>query len=262
VLYAQRIVPLLDPARAGGYELLVRLQNADGSIVTPSEFLSAAKRYQLLPAIDRWVVARALQMLGAYRYLVKQSGLSFSINLSAQSIGDAPFIDQALEQVRVSGIPPASLTFEITEQTAVSNLTVAAGLMRRLRDAGCQVALDDFGTGMNSLSALKGLPVNRIKIDGGFVQDLLTNPRSLAAVHSIMALAKSLDLDTVAEYVENEALAARLAVLGIDYGQGYAFGKPLPLDEVLADLKGQSGSHTHITDSSDSGSVRVDSRLA
>ncbi len=115
---------------------------------------------------------------------------------------------------------------------------------------------------MNSLSALKGLPVNRIKIDGGFVRDLLTNPRSLAAVHSIMALAKSLELDTVAEYVENEALAARLTVLGIDYGQGYAFGKPMPLDEVLAGLKGDSARHAHITDSSDSGSIRLNSRLA
>ncbi len=114
VLYAQRIVPLLDATRPGGYELLVRLQNADGSIVTPSEFLSAASAISCCrPSIAGWWARAAV--LGAYRYLVKQSGLSFSINLSAQSIGDAPFIEQALEQVRVSGIAPASLTFEITE---------------------------------------------------------------------------------------------------------------------------------------------------
>jgi diguanylate cyclase (GGDEF)-like protein len=246
VLYAQRIVPLRNRNRAGGYELLVRLQTPEGSIAAPPEFLSAAQRYQLLPAIDRWVVARALQVLGAYRHLVAQTGLSFSINLSAQSIGDEAFIEQTIEQIRASGVPPASLTIEITEQTAVSNLAVSADLMRRLRAVGCQVALDDFGTGMNSLAALKGLPVNRIKIDGGFVRDLLTNPRSLAAVHSIMALAKSLELDTVAEYVETEALAARLTALGIDYGQGYAFGMPVPLDGVFSELQNVDDDRTRI----------------
>jgi Amt family ammonium transporter len=93
-------------------------------------------------------------------------------------------------------------------------------------------------TGMNSLAALKGLPVNRIKIDGSFIRDLLTDPRSLAAVHSIMSLARSLDLETVAEYVENEAIATRLTALGIDYGQGYAFGMPQPLDAVFGDIAG------------------------
>jgi diguanylate cyclase (GGDEF)-like protein len=237
VLYAQRIVPLRDTANPVGYELLVRLQTAEGEIIAPQEFLSAAQRYQLLPAIDRWVLSRALRTLGAWRALVGQSGLSFSINLSAQSIGDEAFIDQAIEQIRASGVAPSSITIEITEQTAVSNLATAAMLMRRIREIGCQVALDDFGTGMNSLAALKGLPVNRIKIDGGFVKDVLTNPRSMAAVHSIMALAQSLELDTVAEYVESEAIAQRLATLGINYGQGFAFGRPLPLDEVLGELK-------------------------
>jgi Amt family ammonium transporter len=240
VLYAQRIVPLRDTANAVGYELLVRLQTPEGAIIAPQEFLSAAQRYQLLPAIDRWVLSRALRTLGAWRQLVGQSGLSFSINLSAQSIGDEAFIDQAIEQIRTSGVAPASLTIEITEQTAVSNLATTAMLMQRMRQIGCQVALDDFGTGMNSLAALKGLPVNRIKIDGGFVKDVLTNPRSMAAVHSIMALAQSLELDTVAEYVESEAIATRLATLGINYGQGYAFGMPLPLDEVLGELQTES----------------------
>jgi Amt family ammonium transporter len=240
VLYAQRIVPLRDTANAVGYELLVRLQTPEGAIIAPQEFLSAAQRYQLLPAIDRWVLSRALRTLGAWRQLVGQSGLSFSINLSAQSIGDEAFIDQAIEQIRTSGVAPASLTIEITEQTAVSNLATTAMLMQRIRQIGCQVALDDFGTGMNSLAALKGLPVNRIKIDGGFVKDVLTNPRSMAAVHSIMALAQSLELDTVAEYVESEAIATRLATLGINYGQGYAFGMPLPLDEVLGELQTES----------------------
>jgi EAL domain-containing protein (putative c-di-GMP-specific phosphodiesterase class I) len=162
-----------------------------------------------------------------------------SINLSAQSIGDEAFIDQLIEQIRSSGVPPAALTIEITEQSAVSNLATAAELMRRIRRVGCQVALDDFGTGMNSLASLKGLPVSRIKIDGSFVKDLLTNARSLATVQAILALARPLELDTVAEYVETEAVAARLTLLGIDYAQGYAFGRPEPLDDVLNSLQSE-----------------------
>jgi diguanylate cyclase (GGDEF)-like protein len=239
VLYAQKIVPLRDRDKRGGYELLARLKTADGSISTPSEFLSAATRYQLLPSLDRWVVTRALQTLSNYRATVMQSGLSFSINVSAQSIGDEAFIDQLIEQIRNSGVPPSALTIEITEQSAVSNLATAAQLMRRMRKVGCQVALDDFGTGMNSLASLKGLPVSRIKIDGSFVKDLLTDSRSLATVQAILALARPLELDTVAEYVESEALASRLALMGIDYGQGYAFGRPEPLDDVLIDLQNE-----------------------
>jgi diguanylate cyclase (GGDEF)-like protein len=237
VLYAQPIVPLRDRDRPGGYELLVRLHSADGHVGTPSEFLSAAQRYQLLPAIDRWVVGRAVQTLATYRSLVTQTGVSFSINVSGQSIGDEAFIDDLIELVRSSGLPPSALTIEITEQSAVSNLAKAAELMRRLRRVGCKVALDDFGTGMNSLVSLKGLPVSRIKIDGNFVKDMLTNARSLATVQAIVALARPLELDTVAEYVESDALASRLALLGIDYGQGYAFGKPVPLDNVLGSLQ-------------------------
>jgi EAL domain-containing protein (putative c-di-GMP-specific phosphodiesterase class I) len=108
-----------------------------------------------------------------------------------------------------------------------------------MRRVGCQVALDDFGTGMNSLASLKGLPVSRIKIDGSFVKDLLTNARSRATIQAILALARPLELDTVAEYVETEALASHLALLGIDYGQGYAFGMPEPLDDVLGALQNE-----------------------
>jgi diguanylate cyclase (GGDEF)-like protein len=239
MLYAQPIVPLRERERPSGYELLVRLRTPDGHISTPSDFLSAAQRYQLLPAIDRWVVARAVQTLTTYRSLVTQTGVSMSINVSGQSIGDEAFVDDLIEQVRSSGLPPSALTIEITEQSAVSNIAKAAELMRRLRRAGCKVALDDFGTGMNSLTSLKGLPVSRIKIDGSFVKDMLTDTRSLATVQAIIALARPLELDTVAEYVETDALAARLALMGVDYGQGYAFGRPVPLDDVLSNLQNE-----------------------
>jgi EAL domain-containing protein (putative c-di-GMP-specific phosphodiesterase class I) len=119
----------------------------------------------------------------------------------------------------------------------VSSLARAAQMMTRLREAGCGVALDDFGVGANTFAYLKGLPATRIKIDGSFVRDLLTNKRSEAMVQSLVALAKQFGLDTVAEYVENEELAAALQAMGIEYGQGYGFGRPEDMEATLKALR-------------------------
>jgi EAL domain-containing protein (putative c-di-GMP-specific phosphodiesterase class I) len=109
-------------------------------------------------------------------------------------------------------------------------------MMRRLKTLGCRFALDDFGTGANTLIYLKSLQVSRLKIDGGFVKDILTNKNSAATVRAIVELAKGLSMDTVAEYVETEAIAREVRTMGVDYAQGYAFGPPEPLDEVLREL--------------------------
>ena len=125
---------------------------------------------------------------------------------------------------------------EVTEQAALTNLDRAAASMRRLRELGCGIAIDDFGTGANSLAYLRSLPVTRIKIDGSFVRDLLTNNRSESGVKGILQLAREYKLDTVAEYVESEAVARRLQMLGVIRGQGYLFGKPEPVDLALEKL--------------------------
>ncbi len=235
-LYAQRIVALQNRALPGGYEILTRVRGADGGWLSTGPLMSAASRYQLLPSVDRWVAARALQALAPYRSMIRDCGISVSINVSGQSLGDEAFIGLLTEELRAASLPAGSIMIEITEQAAVTNLARARNVMQRLTALGCRFALDDFGTGTNSLTNLKALQISRLKIDGSFVRDLAIDRRSKATVRGIVELAKGLSLDTVAEHVENNNIAEVLRGLGIDYGQGYAFGKPEPIDTLLADL--------------------------
>ena len=238
LLYAQKIVSLRDRDAPPGFELLVRMCDpVSGEIRAPNEFMAAAQRYQLLPAVDRYVVDTAIDLLTAHRALLARQRASISINISGQSVGDPAFVDHFLAKLKESQIAASSITVEITEQAAVMNLAQAGEMMRRLRDAGCGIALDDFGTGANSLAYLRTLPATRIKIDGSFVKDILTNPRSEAAVRGIAQLARSFNLDSVAEYVESNAVAEKLRQIGIEKGQGYLYGKPEPLESALWDLQ-------------------------
>jgi diguanylate cyclase (GGDEF)-like protein len=237
VLFAQPIVALREERPVRSFEVLLRMRNDDGSLSPPGKFMSAAQRYQLLPQIDRYVLRRTLEIAAPYRGVLREMQASLSINISGQSIGDESFVDYMLKTVRESGIPPGLITCEITEQQAVSSLAKAAQTMARLRQAGCGVALDDFGVGANTFAYLKGLPATRIKIDGSFVRDMLTNKRSAAMVQSLVALARQFDLETVGEYVENEELAKALQAIGVDFGQGYQFGRPEDMETVLKNLR-------------------------
>ena len=235
-LFAQRIVPLRNGNLPGGYEILLRLNDPQRGIVAPGPLIGAAERYQLLPAIDRWVAHRAVQTLAPYRSTLKTRGVTFSINLSGQSVGSEEYLRQLIEDLTEANLPPGGLSLEITEQAAVKSLAQATDMIRRLAPWRCRFALDDFGTGANSLTYLNSLPFSRVKIDGSFVRDMLTNPRSEATVRGIIELARGHGLETVAEYVETEAVAAALRKLGVDYAQGYAFGKPEPLEDILKSL--------------------------
>ena len=236
MLYAQPIVPLRNPKAPAGYEILVRLNDPTEGVVLPGTLVGVANRYQLLPAIDRWVVRKTLQTLAVHRSVLEASGLSISINLSGQSIGDEDFTRQLGEELSAADLPPGLVTFEITEQAAVSSLARAEEMIRRLSQWNCRFALDDFGTGANSLTYLNALPIARVKIDGSFVRDILTNPRSQATVRGIVELARGFSIDTVAEFVESEAIAERVRQLGVDYAQGYAYGRPEPFEAVLEGL--------------------------
>jgi diguanylate cyclase (GGDEF)-like protein len=237
-LEAQLITPLsaAGPHARPHYELLLRMIDEDGHTLGPDRFLSAANRYQLMPTIDRWVIEKAIELLKPHAELLSGHAVSFAINFSGQSLNDDDFGDFLLSRIGGSGIDPSTFCFELTENATIANIARAETIMRRLRQLGCGVALDDFGTGLSSLSYLRQLPVTMLKIDGSFVRDILKDPRSDSMVHAIAQLARSMSIVTVAEYVETEEIHRRIAAMGVDYGQGFAIGRPVPIGDVLAEL--------------------------
>jgi len=235
-LLAQPIVPLKNRSRATSYELLVRMNAKDGSALAPDMFFSAATRYQLLPRLDRWVLNETMRQLQPHAALLSAWNTSFAINISGQSLGDAEFADFARATLKSSGIDPKWITLEITESAAIGNLEIAKRFISRMTALGCRFALDDFGTGLSSLAYLKELAVSSIKIDGVFVRDLLSSSRSEAMIEAVMTIANELGLDTVAEFVESQAICERLMAFGVTHGQGYVFGRPQALGTLLASL--------------------------
>jgi diguanylate cyclase (GGDEF)-like protein len=235
-LDAQPILPLRGNYGRPRFELLIRMLGDRGEIIPPSKFLSSAERYQLMPTVDRWVVHRACELLGEHSAAVGEDIARFAINLSGQSLQDESFLAYVVEEIRASKLPPNVLCFELTETATIGNLEKAQHFLRTLQDLGCQFALDDFGTGVSSLAYLKDLSVNYLKIDGSFVRDSLNNTRSESMIKAIAQLAKVMCMETIAEYVETDQLRARMADLGVDYGQGFAMGKAQPLNDLLREL--------------------------
>jgi diguanylate cyclase (GGDEF)-like protein len=232
-LDAQPILPLRGNYGRPRFELLIRMLGDRGEIIPPGKFLSAAERYQLMPTVDRWVVRRSCELLGAHSASVGEDIARFAINLSGQSLQDESFLEFVVDQIKTSGLPPGVLCFELTETATIGNLAKAQNFMKNLQGLGCQFALDDFGTGVSSLAYLKDLSVNYLKIDGSFVRDAVMNSRSESMIKAIAQLAKVMCMETIAEYVETDVLRARMADLGVDYGQGFAMGRAQPLEELL-----------------------------
>ncbi len=235
-LHAQPIVSLRDNGGPARYEILIRMIDEAGKSNSSAAFIPAAERYQMMSAIDRWVIRTTLDQLGVADNTVEVNLTRFGINLSAQSLADDDLCDYIETCISESGISPDSLCFEITETTVVRNLERARRFIRRLRKLGCMVALDDFGTGYCSFAYLKDLPVHYVKIDGVFVRDVLLNPLSEAIVTSMVEIAKVMNALTIAEHVENELIFRQIKNLGIDFAQGFAVGQPAPLATVLSQL--------------------------
>jgi diguanylate cyclase (GGDEF)-like protein len=235
-LNAQLIVPLGKYDGPPHFEILLRMIGENGEIVGPDHFMSAAHRYQLMPTLDRWVIKHALEMLKPHADLLRASEIVFAINFSGQSLQDSDFTEHVARMIESSGLNPSNLCFELTESAAIGNLNRAEVLMRRLRKLGCNIALDDFGTGLSSLAYLRTLPIGMLKIDGSFVRDVLKDPRAESMVQAIAQLARAMDLTTVAEYVETDEIRTRITALGVDYGQGFSIGRPVPLVDVVAEL--------------------------
>jgi diguanylate cyclase (GGDEF)-like protein len=238
---AQPIVQLNGSGPPRRFELLLRMIDLSGESIAPDKFLSAAERYQLATDIDRWVVQYALEILSSAAPALDGLGAHFAINLSGQSLGDEDFPAYLESKLREYDLPPGLLSFEITETAAVANIVRAEMLIRQLRDLGYGIALDDFGRGLSSLTYLKSLPVSDLKIDGGLVRDLSGSDaagsgRAQAMVTAIVQLAQAMNLKTTAECVESNGILHAATELHVDYGQGFAIGRPRPLEIVLQEL--------------------------
>jgi EAL domain-containing protein (putative c-di-GMP-specific phosphodiesterase class I) len=239
-LTAQPIVALDSGNRKHRFEILLRMQDDKGNRVSSDAFFSAAERYQLMPQVDRWVVTNTLARLATVADFLTDTGAIFAINLSGQSLGDDALLSFIEEEIDRSGIPSTSLCFEVTESAAVSSRDKACAFINALRQRGCRFSLDDFGAGLSSFAYLKSFNVDVLKIDGGFIRDITENRISESMVAAITQVAKVMELETVAEYVESEETRRLIAELGVDFAQGHATGKPADLDEVLAELTAQS----------------------
>lgn len=235
-LLAQEIASLGSKRDRPRFEILLRMKGSDGELVPTSAFFSAAERYQIMPQIDRWVVSATIARLTEFADLINDKDALFSINLSGQSLGDSEILEFIEDEIQQSGIAARSLGFEVTESAAVSNLTKAQAFIDALHDRGCRISLDDFGAGLSSFAYLKNFRVDTLKIDGSFIRDITENRISESMVAAITQVAKVMQLDTVAEYVEHEKTRKLISELGVDFAQGHAIGKPLPLAEVLESL--------------------------
>jgi diguanylate cyclase (GGDEF)-like protein len=235
-LFAQPIVPLLDDDGKRRFEILLRMKDGEGNRISSSAFFSAAERYQLMPQVDRWVVSRTLARLSDFADYLDRTGASFAINLSGQSLGDDEILTFVEEEIDSSGVPATSLCFEVTESAAVSSRDKAQAFIDALRQRGCQFSLDDFGAGLSSFAYLKNFNVDVLKIDGGFIRDITDNRISESMVAAITQVAKVMELQTVAEYVESKQTRKLITELGVDFAQGHAIGKPIELDRILEEL--------------------------
>ncbi|GAA2883515.1 EAL domain-containing protein [Aminobacter niigataensis] len=235
-IYAQEIVPLQADETTGAHiELLIRLADADNNMIPPGAFIPAAERYGLMPLIDRWMVRSAFERLAVHKRTQPDNPIAIcAINLSGASFGDDSFVSYVLEQFVRSGVAPSTICFEITETSAIADLDSAARFIKSLQAHGCRFSLDDFGSGMSSFSYLKALPVDYLKIDGGFVKDMLVDRIDRAMVEMIQHIGEVTGKRTIAEFVENDDIAIALRDIGVDYAQGYGIARPQPFDDGFA----------------------------
>lgn len=236
VLYSQRIMPLHEAIEGYHFEVLVRMLDDKGAIVPPMMFLPVAERYQMMPAVDRWIVENTLASLATHSGRMLAGKIGCSLNLSGQTLVDETFAEFVEQQLERHGVAPSLICFEITETAAISNLEDAQRLISAIKALGCNFALDDFGAGLSSFAYLRALPVDYLKLDGSFVKPILEDETAAAMLAAMNQIGQIVGLRTVAEFVESEPMMAMLRGMGIDYAQGYGVAKPRPLAEELAQL--------------------------
>ncbi len=222
-LVFQPVVKLID-GDVSHYEVLIRLRSEDGAIMGSGDFISTAERMGLIHGIDLWVVETAIDYLAALP--VELSYVSLAINLSSVAFQDLALLPTVKQKLEMTGVRAHRLTFEITETAAVENYKETRSMINHLRALGCHFALDDFGAGFCSFNYLKNFPVDYVKIDGQFIQNLVNDETDQMLVRSMHQIAKKMGKKTIAEFVECSKTIDLLREIGVNYGQGYIFGKP------------------------------------
>ncbi|MBT8137073.1 MAG: EAL domain-containing protein [Gammaproteobacteria bacterium] len=227
-LHLQSIKDLTSETQGNHYEVLLRMQAEDGTLISPEAFLPAAENYHLSTRLDTWVVGRAFDYL-ASREVRGDDGNLCCINLSGHSITDAGFLQTIMARLGRAPEAASAICFEITETAVIANLGLATHFIRSLKRMGCRFALDDFGSGLSSFAYLKNLPVDFLKIDGMFVRNMTRDPIDLAFVRSINEIGHVMGKKTVAEFVEDQDTLDALCEMGVDYAQGFHISRPAPL---------------------------------
>lgn len=232
-LMAQPIIASTATETGPALEVLLRLQddNVPGGI-SPAEFLRAAERYRLMSDVDRWVVQTALTALGRGGIRLPGSR-SLAINLSGQTLGDPQFLEYVVDVLDRTGVSPAQLCFEVTENSVITNIEHAQRFIGVLHGMGCQFALDDFGRGLSSFGNLKNLSLDYLKIDGTFIRNLAVDSVNQAMVAAMIKLARTLNFQVIAEQVEDAGALDAAKKMGVDFLQGFYLGRPQPLARVV-----------------------------
>lgn len=243
-LVAQPIVPLThNKIVHQRYEMLIRLKEQD-MVIEPGAFIPAAERYGIMPEIDKWVIDKSFSFMAKLRHspIEQYKNIVFSINVSGLSLGDKNFFPYIKDKFSQYDIPHEAICFEITETSAITNLTVAMDFIHSIKSMGCSLALDDFGSGLCSFSYLKSIPVDFLKIDGSFVSRMLDNALDMAIVVAIKEISIATGSKVIAEYVSSDEIKDKLQELGIDYAQGYGISEPLLMNKIfkLVDINATS----------------------
>ncbi|MDI1310467.1 MAG: EAL domain-containing protein [Methylotenera sp.] len=214
-----------------GAEVLIRWQHPEKGIISPIEFIPLAEDTGLILPMGHWVLEAACLQLKAWESNLSTRHLVLAVNVSAKQFHQHDFVEQVLSVLRQTGADPSHLKLELTESMLIENVQALITKMDSLKSKGIKFSLDDFGIGFSSLSYLKRLPLDQLKIDQSFVSSVHKNPSDAAIVRTVIALGQSLGLAVIAEGVETEAQRNLLAVFGCNHYQGYLFGKPVPLEE-------------------------------
>jgi Amt family ammonium transporter len=228
---------LASKSKRNMYEILLRLIDDDGRLITPGKYMPAAERFSMMRKVDHWVIRQSIQQLASAVKRFPGTEITLFINISSNSLIDVGLAEFVVDLQQRHNLPPRSICLEISEDKAIKNLEPLKEIIAKTRKHDILFALDDFGTGIASFSYLKDLPVDFIKINGTIIKSIAHSSTDRAMVAAIARIGEMLNIRTVGKHVEDAFTQNQLKSLGIDYAQGYYLGKPQPVEDCFGRLK-------------------------